>query len=657
MAIEKVLMMNVVGKRTDAERFSKEILHFKDVQLIDTMNEIEAGRFTLPICRENLDELLGFSDLTSGKEIADEKPAFEKIRKLDDLYDGTLKFDIRKASKAKMNLDKALAYESGYEAYVQARFSDLESSYNRLDEISKRLTAYRYLENIDVPVSDMMLMSRFSTILGSVSKENAVRLKKIYDHVSAVVYHVGDDRNGEEVFLIITPRDLDVETQRILKSVGFKPIEDIDRQEQRKPSEIIAAFENEKAELEKQISTRDDVLKRYRENHLSQAQYTYDVLNLFANIQIVEKHMAFSDENFYFSAWVPESKKEAIEKIFKNFSDIIFFFESSEGEVKPPVRLKNNWLFRPFEHLVAMYGTPSSDELDPTPFLAITYMLCFGYMFGDVGQGLVLILGGLFASRKLKISLGDVAVRMGMAAIIFGFIYGSVFGNETLLPALWIRPMQDINTALISAVVMGVMMLIGAYIYNIINCGIRKDLKNGIFGPNGLAGLLLYAGILVFILIKLDYLPASNAFATPVLIFVIVMVVLVLFREPVANIIRKRPLYDEGPGDYYIDAGFGLLEMALSMLSNTVSFIRVGAFALTHAGMFLAFETLSKMVGGGIGGIIIMIIGNIFIIVMEGLIDFIQCLRLQFYELFSKYYSGSGESFVTLEETLKNERL
>jgi len=140
-------------------------------------------------------------------------------------------------------------------------------------------------------------------------------------------------------------------------------------------------------------------------------------------------------------------------------------------------------------------------------------------------------------------------------------------------------------------------------------------------------------------------------------ILAVVLIFLVLFREPIANTIRHRKLYDTTAGDYYVEAGFGLFEMLLGMLSNTLSFIRVGAFALTHVGLFMAFETLAKMVGGGFGGIIVLLIGNILIIVLEGLIDFIQCLRLQFYELFSKYYTGDGNEFMPLNTELQKDTL
>ncbi|MGL6293252.1 V-type ATPase 116kDa subunit family protein, partial [Eubacterium aggregans] len=249
---------------------------------------------------------------------------------------------------------------------------------------------------------------------------------------------------------------------------------------------------------------------------------------------------------------------------------------------------------------------------------------------------------------------GNVLSRMAISSIIFGFIYGSIFGNETLLPTLWVRPFSSINTILITAVIVGVAMILCGYIYSIINKLRSGDIKEGWFGPSGVAGLVLYITLLVCVLWILTIGACS---VMPLYVVAAVLVVLVLFREPIANTIRHRKLYDSTAGDYYVEAGFGLFEMLLGMLSNTLSFIRVGAFALTHVGLFMSFETLAEMVGGGFGGIVVLILGNILIIVLEGLIDFIQCLRLQFYELFSKYYTGDGEEFVPLNTEIQNETI
>jgi len=136
-------------------------------------------------------------------------------------------------------------------------------------------------------------------------------------------------------------------------------------------------------------------------------------------------------------------------------------------------------------------------------------------------------------------------------------------------------------------------------------------------------------------------------------IFIIIMAVLLLlnvFKQPIANMLKgSKKLYDESVVDYYTEAGFGVVETLLSFLSNTISFIRVGAFALNHAGLYLAFETMAEMVNSGIGGILILILGNAVIIGLEGLIVFIQGLRLEYYELFSRYYSGEGVEYAPIK--------
>jgi V/A-type H+-transporting ATPase subunit I len=110
-------------------------------------------------------------------------------------------------------------------------------------------------------------------------------------------------------------------------------------------------------------------------------------------------------------------------------------------------------------------------------------------------------------------------------------------------------------------------------------------------------------------------------------------------------ILRKKVLFEEGAKDYFIESSFEVVETILSLFSNTLSFIRVGAFALNHVGLFVAFSAMAQMTNNKGASILILILGNIIIICLEGLIVFIQGLRLQYYELFSKYYEGGGVPF------------
>ncbi len=649
MAIEKVTMMNVIGSNEYTDNFIRDIFLYGDIQMASAMEEIESGRFTLPVSKSNIKEMIGFSYLQSGEEVAEDNQWEKKRQRLLQLYNDSLQFDVPKLDKVHWTKEETKEHLSVFDSFIDDVIVRSQSEKEKLADLEKSIETYSYLSDIDIEMSELDRMTYFTYSLGSVPKQNAERLKRIYNTVTSVIFHV-DDMEHEEVFLVITPKELEVETNRILRSVGFKPMTGLNSSYEGKPSDIVSKLKREKQQCLANIEKMQSEQTEFCQKHLEDAKDLFNHLELFANIDDIKHQLAFSDSNFYFSCWISVHEKEKLQKLKKKYPSIIIQFGEEDSGSKPPTKLKNNWFFRPFENLVKMYGIPSHDELDPTPFLSITYLFCFGYMFGDVGQGLVLLLGGYIAGKK-GIALGHTLTRMAISSIIFGFIYGSVFGNEKLLPALWIRPFENINTILITAVVCGVIMLFVAYVYSIINKMKTGNIKEGIFGPNGIAGFVLYLDILIIALSVAGFLTAVQAFVIPLSVLAVVLIALVLFREPIANTIQRRKLYDSSAGDYYVEAGFGLFEMLLSMLSNTLSFIRVGAFALTHVGLFLAFETLAKMIGGGVGGIVVLILGNVLIIVLEGLIDFIQCLRLQFYELFSKYYTGDGEEFVPVRSS------
>ena len=653
MAIENVMMMNVVGKINYVDRFAKDIFLFNDIQIVDAMNEIDTGRFTLPVCEENIGELLGFAQLVPGENMVDEKIFVQKVQKLNELYDNKLTLDTKALSKKEYDLGEILEKADRFQNYLDTEFENLGKAREELKKVNTSIEAYEYIKNIDVKMEDLNNMEYFTYTIGSVSKDNAARLKSIYNTVTSIVFHVGDTSQNEEVFLIISPKDFEVETNRILKALNFKLVEGYDDAYVKVPGDILTDLGREKVKLEKTIFENETLLRKHRDENRVEAEEVFNVLTLYANLNIIKKYMAFSDENFYFSGWVSKKDRAALEKIAAQYDNMIVMFTDPDAANKPPTKMKNNWVFRPFETLVKMYGVPAYNELDPTPFLSITYLFCFGYMFGDVGQGLVLLLAGYILGKR-GVELGHVIARMACSSIIFGFIYGSIFGNESILPTLWVRPFENINTVLLTAVVIGVVMLFIAYLYSIINKLRAGDIKEGLFGKNGIAGFVLYISILLCALCATGIIPGGSAFTPFLAVLAVALVILVLLREPIANTIRKRKLYDTSAGDYYVESGFELFEMLLAMLSNTLSFIRVGAFALTHVGLFMAFETLATMVGGGFGGVIVLIIGNVLIIVLEGLIDFIQCLRLQFYELFSKYYTGDGEEFVPLSSEIRN---
>ncbi|HRS21002.1 MAG TPA: V-type ATPase 116kDa subunit family protein, partial [Clostridia bacterium] len=273
-----------------------------------------------------------------------------------------------------------------------------------------------------------------------------------------------------------------------------------------------------------------------------------------------------------------------------------------------------------------------------------SYMLMFGAMFGDLGQGLIVLLAGLFIGyRTANKSFGGILTRLGASSMIFGALYGSVFGSEELIGALLIRPMANINTMLVSAIVLGIILITISYIYSLLNHYSSGNIEEGLFGREGLAGFLFFLTLILGALGKATG-KLTVGIGLPLGAMVVLLLVMV-FKQPLSGLLTGRRLYEESPGDYYIEAGFGVIETVLSVASNIISFIRVGAFALNHVGLYIAFATMAEMLNSKAGGIMVLIIGNIFIIGLEGLIVFIQSLRLEYYELFSKYYSGYGVEY------------
>ncbi|MFO3716337.1 V-type ATP synthase subunit I [Anaerococcus cruorum] len=453
-------------------------------------------------------------------------------------------------------------------------------------------------------------------------------------------------KNIEESYLLVYPEKVKKDVSRSINTMGF-----VD-------NEIPANVNISNIERE-YTKANDDLLSINREIEAINTQYGDVINNLSYSLDHAKKseelksNMAQGDEYFYLSGWVPESEVNKFKSLENKYENTILTTKDDESvDQEPPTRLKNNKVFRPFEFLVNMYGAPNYDEIDPTPFFAITYLLLYGLMFGDLGQGLVFIAIGIWLSKKNKV-FGGLIKRIGLSASFFGLMYGSFFGREDIIPALLIKPFDNIMTVLIASVAFGVGLMVISYIIGIYNkVSKQHNIEEGIFGKEGLAGLMMMLSFIVIVLniVKISPIPMPVG-----VILLVASIVMMVFKQPIARKIEgNKRLYDQGKGDYYVESSFSIIEALLSVFSNLVSFTRVGAFAINHVGLYMAFEVMAKLAGGGIIGFIILILGNVLIIGLEGMIVFIQGLRLEFYEMFSKYYEGNGRLFRPLSSKESN---
>ena len=413
------------------------------------------------------------------------------------------------------------------------------------------------------------------------------------------------------------------------------------------------------AEAKKQKAAQAaEELKALREQEKGRLLSDYAYLRYHSECRDLRRYACRSRDSFYLVGWVPEDALDGLREKMAKFSElscVIDVADDVEG-FKPPTKLKNPFLGRVFQPFLEMYGLPAYNETDPSLFMAITYCLFFGIMFGDLGQGLCLALLGLVLSKVKGMWLGGIITCCGLSGALFGCVYGSVFGFEDILPGFKI--MEQTNLAgmgvvsnvlllLVLSIALGIFMLLLVMAVNIVNGVRQRNFEKIFFGPNGAAGMVFYAGVLIAALSTAVFgvnllIPA---YVLPVLVLPLV---LMLFREPLSRLLAGDPAWRHFSLGEVLGTGlFELFETLLSYLTNTLSFMRIGAYAITHVGLMLVVHMLAGLAGGvgGPVGILILVAGNAFVMGFEGLLVGIQVLRLEFYELFGRFYDDGGVPF------------
>jgi V/A-type H+-transporting ATPase subunit I len=265
-------------------------------------------------------------------------------------------------------------------------------------------------------------------------------------------------------------------------------------------------------------------------------------------------------------------------------------------------------------------------------------------MYGDVGQGLVLIALGIFLYKKKGMWLGGILGSVGIFSVIFGFVFGSVFGYEELIPGFHVLDSgSNATRILIASAALGAVTIVMMMVINIINGVRQKDLKKIFFSNNSVAGLIFYLAVVVGAVATL--VTGAHIFSALYILFLIVVPVLVMFcQEPLSKLAAKQKDWKpDSIGGFIAENFFGMFEVVLSFVTNTVSFLRVGAYAICHAGMMLVVYTLA----GDPANPVVLVLGNIIVMGIEGLMVCIQVLRLEFYEMFGRFYQSGGKKFTS----------
>lgn len=701
-----------------------------------------------------------------------------------------LGIEIKRVDYDDVNMNVTVDFDS-YLKGVENRLNELTEKKRELEEALKEhsmsLMRVEKLSGFDTDFSEVFACKYIKLRFGRLPLDSIPKLEYYSDR--NFMYYSFSEENGYAQILYLTPAADAAETDSIFGSLFFERI--------RLPDYFQGNADKARTDMIKLVTEENEKLEAVKNDIKAlsldvEESFLKTVSKLIAIDQSYDLRQNVSAVNnkFYMSGYVPKRKLKEFIASVETVPDVRAEERplDSEPNSDPPVLLRNCWLFRPFEMFVKMYGLPNYKCFDPTPYVAVTYMLMFGIMFGDLGQGLLISVLGIVLDKWKKVKLAPIMQRIGITAAIFGVFYGSVFGNEEIIRPFFKIPsvyqalgysfapeniFQISSLLLIAAIGIGVVLVLISMVMNVVTNIRRPDrLAEAIISPNGIVGMVFYASVMAGAALQLGL--GMTVFTTPYVICLIILpLVLLFFKEPIVTFNERfvRPVskknnekilhaaksYSDAVSDLdaindsdkmleelikssFIKAQYGVMELesykriresvngnyvfypfendgkyvmgvfvtsaaeyssiekgflnlgfkkmkmpehvsdiskaqhlhltdyisevskehksignfiiegiielfesCLTYITNTMSFLRIGGFILSHAGMMLVVSVLAESVGSS--PLVVQIIGNLFVIVMEGFLVGIQVLRLEFYEIFSRFYKGNGKPF------------
>ena len=575
--IEKMKFLSITGPKADIDRVVDTYLSRYEIHLENALSELKTVKDLRPYIETNpyKEELLkaqammeSYHELLPGgsERRVSLETALETVRSLD-----------RKLSELTEQKNELLSQRAALQDSM-----DKVVPFSGLNYDVRRILGFQYIK------------FRF----GRISREYYEKFSAyVYDTIDTILFKCKED--DQYIWIVyFVPEKLEDKIDAIYASMHFERMFLPDEYDGT-PTQAGHNLEDQIRELEAKIlqvdqdivaainSRKDDLTASYQ--RISTFSTNFDVRKLAA----CTKH---DDHTFYIlCGWMTEQDARSFQKEIENDDNTFCIIEDDHANImsKPPTKMKNPGLFKPFELYVEMYGLPNYNEIDPTILIGLTYSFLFGFMFGDAGQGLCLLIGGFLLYRFKKVRLAGIISCCGVFSTIFGLLFGSVFGFEDLIPAMWLRPSEamtnlpfigKLNTVFVVAVGLGMLIILMCMVLNIVNSLRSHDTEKVYFDTNGVAGLVFYFALACTIVL---YMSGKALPATVILAVMFVAPLLVMFfKEPLTAIVEKKAEKIEGGVGMFITQGlFELFEVLLSYFSNTLSFVRVGAFAVSHAAM------------------------------------------------------------------------
>jgi len=368
------------------------------------------------------------------------------------------------------------------------------------------------------------------------------------------------------------------------------------------------------------------------ESKLAELHRTHAVSAALADLNFIEwlvqnvPPLALTEHFAWITGWTSDLADRRLRTVLdQGHLHYLLRFPDAPREMVQPVVLRNPRWAQSFELFSRLFGMPSASEADPSRLLVFVAPLMFGYMFADVGQGVVLVMAG--AALRKRFPATELLIPGGVAAILFGFVFGSVFASEEILPALWLRPLNQPLVLLEASLAFGACVIL---------LGLALDAVQHHWSGRGTEWWAGRAG-LVLCYASMICAPFDRRALWALLLGLGWYLVGSAMLQPANRLSHLGTAAGES------------IETLLQLAINTISFVRVGAFALAHAGLGSAVIALAASLGAATGARpaawLMLIVGNALIIAIEGLVVGIQTTRLVLFEFFIRFLHGKGRAF------------
>lgn len=565
---------------------------------------------------------------------------------------------------------------------LKKRETDATEEKKRIDDAYKEALSFA---NLKVPYSQLDHLSFLSLRIGKIDPS-------VFDELAfsvgtrGIIIPLGDDKSK---ILAASSKKGRFALDSELKKYGFVALE-IPENFNGIPDDVLATMKNETEKAKETLDSIQQERKNFADTHKDELISLLRHYSVGMQVQAVQEKLESTQLVYRITGWIPLANSREVMNDLDELTEgriAIRQFNPNEvpsvksGREKVPVKLNHGKIVANFDRMIFSYGSPLYGTIDPTPFVAFFFTLLFGLMFGDAGQGLVfLILGILMTTKVIKnfpvlgSGFGPIFICIGISSTIMGILTGEFFGNGEILepvsrflkglfgdtshgPILHLMPSASSIDKLFYFLLftMGIGFIINSVglVINIINNFSLGRIGKAIFSKTGICGTIFFWYV-VYVAVK------ALVFKSSVGVFDIVVLGVCLlgifFSEPLTHLVEgHRPIMENGLVATLVEGIVELLEVVSSYLSNSVSFLRVGAFALAHAVLGYIIFTMTSLIqsnggwGGTAGSIAVSIFGNLLVIVLEGMIVAIQVVRLQYYEFFSKFFTETGREFEPFE--------